>query len=80
MLAVIAPGALGPGSGAVVFYSDTILANGLYLTADNQTLGRNSIAFASTQVVPEPSSLVIAGAGILVLAAFACRKRLAAIA
>jgi Bacterial Ig-like domain (group 3) len=54
MLAVINPGTLGTGSGGVVIYSDTILANNEapggkneYMSADNQTLARNSIAFLS---------------------------------
>ena len=54
MLAVINPGTLGPGSGGVVIYSDSILANteipggvNEYMSADNQTLARNSIAFLS---------------------------------
>ena len=54
MLAVINPGTLETGSGGVVIYSDSILAingspdgAGGYMSADNQTLARNSIAFLS---------------------------------
>ena len=75
MLAVINPGALGLGSGGVVIYSDTILADGLYNAADNQTLARNSLAFLSSTSVPEPSSLVLAGVSILVAGAFTHFKR-----
>jgi hypothetical protein len=74
MLAVINRGALGAGSGGVVFYSDSILINVEYSTANNQTLARNSLAFASA-TVPEPSSLVLAGAAVLVAGAFTYRQR-----
>jgi hypothetical protein len=67
MLAAINPGVLGPGSGGVVIYSDSILINGTINTWDDQTLANNTIAFVMSQSVPEPSSLVLG-----IIASVAC--------
>ncbi|RYD62440.1 MAG: PEP-CTERM sorting domain-containing protein [Verrucomicrobiaceae bacterium] len=69
----IAPGALGEGSGGVVFLSDAHIlidsAEGGYIgEQDNSKLILNSVAY----VVPEPSTGLIGLAGLAVFAA--CRR------
>jgi hypothetical protein len=58
-----APGALGPSSGAVVFFSDSdAMVAGDSLTSTNLNLVLNSFSFASgDSVVPEPSTLGLVG-------------------
>jgi hypothetical protein len=67
-VAAIAPGALGPSSGGVVFIGDADALvdsadGGLYGAADNATFFRNAVAFS---IVPEPSiGALWMGGGIL---------------
>jgi hypothetical protein len=77
-IAAIAPGALGPGSGRVVFMADAdplvdSADGGLFGAADNEKFFLNSISFA----VPEPSTFALLLAAGLVVAGSArrCRTR-----
>jgi len=59
-IAAIAPGALGPGSGGVVFIGDADALvdsadGGLFGIADNATLLRNAVAYSIP--IPEPSTI-----------------------
>jgi PEP-CTERM motif len=69
-LAAIAPGALGPGSGAVVFFSDSNQA----FDTSNQTLMLNSIAYGGASV-PEPSSLLLCFIGLAMAGGAASVRR-----
>lgn len=74
-LAVIAPGALAPGSGGVVFIGDADSLvdtgdGGLFSSADNATFFRNAVAYS----VPEPSTIaLLAGTALLLSRRKACR-------
>jgi hypothetical protein len=65
-LAAIPPGALGPGSGAVVFLGDAdsvvdSAAGGLFKSGDNEKFFLNAVAY-----VPEPSTFsLLAMVGVL---------------
>ena len=68
-VAAIPPGALGPGSGGVVFFGDAdslvdSAAGGLFHSSDNEKLFLNAVAF-----VPEPSTFSLLACTGLVLAA-----------
>jgi hypothetical protein len=77
-LAYIAPGAIAPGSGPVVFFSDSVFADGGGFSS-NETLVENALAYADSgpvSAVPEPASLLIVGIGG---AALVLRRRRTAI-
>jgi hypothetical protein len=68
-IAAIAPGALGPGSGGVVFIGDADALvdsgdGGLFGIADNATFFRNAVAYSIP--IPEPSTslLIFSGAAL----------------
>jgi hypothetical protein len=76
-LAVLLPGALSPGSGAVVFFADANNLGGGSMsdTADN-ILILNALALAPTPLsMPEPSSVILLLTGVAAL--FALRLRFA---
>jgi hypothetical protein len=75
-LAAIAPGALGLGSGGVVFIPDAdslvdSADGGLFGAPDNEKLYLNSIAF----VIPEPSTTALLFATALIAARPMCGRR-----
>jgi hypothetical protein len=80
-LAVIPRGALGAGSGAVVFVSDTgPFLDAFINTPDSRALDGNIFAYAlGTSAIPEPSVTVLAAlGGLIALAYMAFRRRRAA--
>lgn len=77
-LAFIAKGALGPGSGGVVFSSDTAplatINNPQF--PDSEILDRDIIAYlAPNSAASEPASLTLLGLGLLGLAGYGWRRR-----
>ncbi|HQR08987.1 MAG TPA: PEP-CTERM sorting domain-containing protein [Gemmatales bacterium] len=72
-LAVINPGVLNPGSGAVVFFADSTIDN-FSLTGNTVTLVNNALAFVA---VPEPSSILMLGSAAVVggIGAFRYRRK-----
>jgi hypothetical protein len=62
----LAPGVLGPTSGAVVLFSDSdAMVAGDSLTATNLDLILNAFSFTGKKPVPEPGSLAILGAALV---------------
>jgi len=76
LVAEIAPGSLGIGSGGVLLASDSILTDGTFVANDNATLFNNAIAAFSPSLsaVPEPTGLLLLGSGMITAMAIArCR-------
>ena len=71
-IAVIEPGVLAPGSGPVVFFSDTALFYSNFQSDDNEPLVLNSIAYAAG--IPEPGTAILLTLAML-LTAGAVRAR-----
>ena len=67
LIAEIAPGVLGSGSGGVLIASDSILNNGVFDQHDNAILFNNAVIDFSQATVPEPSSIVLLVIGGLVM-------------
>jgi hypothetical protein len=85
-LAVLLPGALGPGSGAVVFFGDgNNLGGGGASDPNDNILILNSLALTGTPVstTPEPTSAALLLTSVIVLSAlrlrFCCASRGAAL-
>lgn len=73
VVAVLMPGALGVGSGAVVFFGDSNFLIELQGDANDTILTLNSLALRPP-TIPEPSSIALFGSGILGLAGILRRK------
>ena len=74
VLAVLMPGALGAGSGAVIFFGDSTWLDLFQGDTNDTILTLNSLALHGTGTTPEPSSIALFGSGILGLAEILRRR------
>ncbi len=74
LIAEITPGSLGVGSGGVLFASDNLLGDGSFNQSDNTRLFNNAIAAFAPSAVPEPTSLLMLGSGMITVLMIARRR------